>query len=51
MALEDEGSNPSAHPNIEAIQQGDDSILPPAPIAQRTRAPVFGTGGRGFESL
>jgi hypothetical protein len=22
-----------------------------APIAQRTRAPVFGTGGRGFESL
>jgi hypothetical protein len=22
-----------------------------APIAQRTRAPVFGTGGRGFKSL
>jgi len=22
-----------------------------APIAQRTRASVFGTGGRGFESL
>ncbi len=25
--------------------------LADAPIAQRTRAPVFGTGGRGFESL
>ncbi len=27
------------------------SNLACAPIAQRTRAPVFGTGGRGFESL
>ena len=39
VALEIVGSNPTAHP------------FNYAPIAQRNRAPVFGTGGRGFESL
>ena len=26
-------------------------LISHAPVAQRNRAPVFGTGGRGFESL
>ena len=31
--------------------KNSDNIFHDAPIAQRIRAPVFGTGCRGFESL
>ena len=51
MALENEGSNPSAHPNTSELLKTEAIAALIAPIAQRTRAPVFGTGGRGFESL
>ncbi len=45
MALEIEGSNPFAHPThfIYAPQT--------CACSSADRAPVFGTGGRGFESL
>ena len=33
------------------VRSADAPTLACAPIAQRTRAPVFGTGGRGFKSL
>jgi hypothetical protein len=51
VALENEGSNPSAHPNTNELAKTETLATLIAPIAQRTRAPVFGTGGRGFESL
>ena len=52
MALENEGSNPSAHPIVSIREEGFPlKRRNDAPVAQWIRALVFGTKGRGFESL
>ena len=52
MALENEGSNPSAHPIVPIREEGFSlKSRNDAPVAQWIRALVFGTKGRGFESL